>query len=245
MTSEKSKYYEIVDEIKALIVNGTLKNGDRMPSERELAERFSVSRVPVREALKILEYMGVLENISGEGLYIRDIDIHDLIKKLNFAYTATSKTILDLFELRITLESTACYYAALRRTDDDIDVIRRCLERMRTILSTNGYTAEELLELRALSHEFHTCVVNSAHNSVLSSVYQYLFELLDISKQYTMNSSNSSYDTLLAHEAILSKIVQRDSEGAKSDMNGHLTFARHKLEQKLTGEEAGKDSVQK
>lgn len=245
MALEKSKYYEIIDEIKALIVNGALKTGEKMPPERELAERFGVSRVPVREALKILEYMGVLENVPGEGLYIRNIDIPELIKKLGFAYTATSRTILDLFELRITLESAACYYAALRRTEEDIDVIWNCLARMRTLLRSDGNSAGELLELRALSNEFHTCVVNAAHNSVWSSVYQYLFELLDISKQYTINSNIGSYDTLLAHEAIFNKIVQKDSEGAKSDMNGHLAFARHKLEQKLMEEEAEKDGAEK
>ena len=241
MAAEKSKYCEIIDEVKALIANGKLGNGEKMPSERELAERFNVSRVPVREAMKILEYMGVLENIPGEGLYVRNIDVHDLIKKLNFAYTATSKTILDLFELRITIETAACYYAAIRRTDEDIDVIRDCLQRMRKLMLSSGDTEEELLQLRTLSHEYHSRVVDSAHNSVLSSVYQYLFELLDISKQYTMNSSNSTYDTLLAHEAIFNRIVQKDPDGAKSDMNGHLTFARKKLEQRLL-EEGTKES---
>ena len=66
-----SRYYEIIiDDIKSMILRGELKQGDRVPSERELAEKFNVSRVPIREALKILEYMGIIDSTQGDGTYV-------------------------------------------------------------------------------------------------------------------------------------------------------------------------------
>ena len=95
------RHYEVViDDIKAMILRGELKQGEKIPSERELAERFNVSRVPIREALKILEYMGILDSTQGDGTYVKNYTLEDLIRKLDFAVTTTTDTLRDLLELR-------------------------------------------------------------------------------------------------------------------------------------------------
>ena len=92
--------------------------------------------------------------------------------------------------------------------------------------------------LRQLSHQFHRCLVRAAHNSVLSSVYENLYELLDISRQFTTNSSGFSYNSILAHEAVFNKIIQKDAEGARESMQEHLADVRINLSTKLAEAEA-------
>ena len=95
------KYYEkILDWFKSQILSGDLKQGDVIPSERELAARFGVSRVPVREALRILEYIGIIRN-TPEGMVVQQVDIQLLSPKADFAAQITRDTIEDLFEVRI------------------------------------------------------------------------------------------------------------------------------------------------
>lgn len=232
------RYYEhVIDSIKAMIIRGELKCGERIPSERDLAERFGVSRVPIREALKILEYMGILDSSRGDGTYVRNYTVEDLIKKMDFAVTATADTLMDLLELRICLESFAAYRAALRRTDEDIAEMRRTIMDMREAKRSIYMDDDAVEHLRQLSHQFHWCLVQSAHNSVLSSVYENLYELLDISRQFTTNSSGISYNSILAHEAVFNKIIQKDAEGAQEFMEEHLSDVHVNLSTKLA--EAG------
>lgn len=235
----KNAYYKtILEQIRRMFIEGELSCGQKMPSERELAELFQVSRVPVREALKILEYMGVLENVPGEGQYIRNISIADVLGKLDFAFVTTSRTILDLLEMRISLEATAAFYAAQRRTDDDIEAMKKAIDDMRRALNVSDGSDEDEALIRDASHAFHINLVKASKNSVLFSVYENLYDLLDISKQYTLHGpENASYHSLLAHEAILGKIVMQDAPGAQTSMNEHLEAARVKLKGSIAQED--------
>ncbi len=233
------RYYEdVIDSIKGMIARGELRQGDKLPSERELADRFNVSRVPIREALKILEYMGILDSSRGDGTYVRNITVEDLIGKMDFAVTATADTIMDLLELRISLESFAAYTAALRRTDEDIAEIRQVLVDMREAKKAPVVDDATIAQQRQLSHQFHRCLVRAAHNSVLTSVYENLYELLDISRQFTIETSGTSYNSILAHEALFNRIIQRDAEGAREAMEEHLDDVRVKLSATLAEAEA-------
>ncbi len=224
------RYYEyVIDNIKQMIMRGELKSGDKIPSERELADRFQVSRVPIREALKILEYMGILDSSQGDGTYVREITVEGLIGKMNFAVTATGETILSLLEMRINLETFAAYHAALRRTDEDITSIRQTLLDMREAKKKPHTDEDGLQNLRRLSQLFHHQLVKAAHNTVLTSIYENLYELLDISRQFTISTSGISYDSILAHEALFHQIVNQDATGARESMEGHLADVRVRL----------------
>ena len=210
------RFYEyVIDNIRQMIADGELQAGQKLPSERELAEKFNVSRVPIREALKILEYMGVLDSSPGDGTYVKNTSAQSLVSKMDFSFDATADTIRDLLELRIVLETFAAYHAAQRRTDEDIASIQKLLRDMREAKKVNDGTEESVQNLRKLSHGFHQALVRAAHNAVLSSVYEYLYELLDISRQFTINNSGISYSSIVAHEALFSKVIEGDAEGAR------------------------------
>lgn len=233
------RYYEyVIESIKGMITRGELKCGERIPSERELAARFNVSRVPIREALKILEYMGVLDSSRGDGTYVRNITVEDIVGKLDFPITATADTLMDLLELRISLETFAAYYAARRRTDEDIAALGQAIQDMRNAKRVPDMDSDSVQRLREISHAFHRLLVRAAHNSVLSSVYENLYELLDVSRQFTTSSSGISYNSILAHEAIFNKIIQQDADGARETMEEHLSDVRINLSGRLAEAEA-------
>ena len=195
-----NKYYEVIlDWFRQQILSGQMKEGDPIPSERELASQFGVSRVPVREALRILEYIGIINN-GPDGMTIQRVDVQLFTPGANFATEITQETIENLFEVRIFLESAAAYYAALRHTDEDIVLTRS-------------------------SHAFHLRVITAAKNPVLENLYRSLYDLLEISKQYTMRPESVSDSTLMDHEAILYKIESGNAEDASKYMKFHLSRA--------------------
>ncbi|MDD5170205.1 MAG: GntR family transcriptional regulator, partial [Syntrophales bacterium] len=118
-------YEIIVERIKRMILEGELKAGDRLPSERELADMFQVSRVPVREALKILEFMEILQHVRGDGIYLKSVGVNDLLSKMDFMVETSSDIISDLFEARGALEVKAVELAAIRRTDADLQAMAK------------------------------------------------------------------------------------------------------------------------
>ena len=125
------RFYEyVIDNIRQMIADGELQAGQKLPSERELAEKFNVSRVPIREALKILEYMGVLDSSPGDGTYVKNTSAQSLVSKMDFSFDATADTIRDLLELRIVLETFAAYHAAQRRTDSSVPSLTFLASRM-------------------------------------------------------------------------------------------------------------------
>ncbi len=225
--TSSNKYYEIIlDWFKVQIMAGELKEGDSIPSERELATQFGVSRVPVREALRILEYIGIIAN-TADGLTVQRVDIQLLNPKANFATEITLETIDNLFEVRIFLESAAAYYAAKRRTDNDIRLMQESIQEMAAAIDDPGRGEEAAIKA---SHDFHLHVINAAKNPVLNNIYQNLYDLLEISKQYTLDVKHISDSTLMDHEAILYKIESGNAEEASKYMRFHLSRAMKKLE---------------
>ncbi|MCM1120931.1 MAG: FadR family transcriptional regulator, partial [bacterium] len=230
-------FEQMLENIKALIINENLTSGTRLPSERELAERFGVSRVPVREALKILEYIGILDGTRGSGFYVRDVQVSDIFNKVNFAFIATAKTITEVMEVRIALESEAAYYAALRRDEQDISAMQESLQAIRCLKKMNSSREEDIENLRQQSNHFHMAIIHAAKNSVLQSVYVSLIDMLQLSRQYTFARSSVSYNTLLAHEAIYEKILSGNAEGARICMAEHLTEAKDVFVRNIADEE--------
>src|SRR5437773_7539423 len=121
-------YEDIVRQVKALIADGRLNSGDRLPPERELAERFRVSRTSVREALRSLQSRGLIEIRAGEGAFVRDISVDTLIEPLALVILPHREAVGELFEARRLLEPAIAALAARRATPDEIAEMERILE---------------------------------------------------------------------------------------------------------------------
>ncbi len=233
LPDSSERYYEyVIDQIKAMIMRGDLKCGDRLPSERELALRFNVSRVPIREAIKILEYTGVLDCSQGSGTYVKNLPAEELLTKTSTSSVVTRHTVEQFLAVRIELEGFAAYLAAKNRTQEDLDVMRRTLQEVKDMRTRVNSGEEELLsELREKSQAIHYQIILAAHNEVLQGIYDNLGNLLEVSRQMTVHSGGAvSNNSILAHQAIFDKIEHGDAAGAREMMSLHLTDIKLSIE---------------
>ena len=121
-------YEEIVRQIRLLIADGHLKSGDRLPPERDLAERFRVSRTSVREAMRALESRGLIGIRPGEGAFVREVSVETLVEPLALVILAQRETIADLYEARRLLEPAIAGLAARRASPEEIADMTRILD---------------------------------------------------------------------------------------------------------------------
>lgn len=218
--NQPSRYYEkIVENIRTMMCNGEISSGSKLPSERELAKMFNVSRVPVREAMKILEYLGVVINVPGEGMYIYNLDVTDLIDKLNFALDLSDDTISELFEIREVIEITSVKLAAQRRTESDILDMKNAIDTMNSNIS-NGTSVVNS------SIDFHNAIIKATKNEVLYKLYANLNTFLKLSKEVTLSDINRLVEPLFYHKEILDKIIEKDADGAANIMHKHISNAK-------------------
>ncbi|MEH7385199.1 GntR family transcriptional regulator, partial [Bacillus sp. JJ1521] len=132
MTSPNSKVYiEIVKQIRSIILDDGLSTGDKIPSERELSDRLNVGRSSVREALRSLELLGLIETRRGEGTFLKDFGDHQLIHLLGTFIIQGDKTKDDLLETKQTLEKSCIELACHKMNEQMVTELRRALSDAR------------------------------------------------------------------------------------------------------------------
>src|SRR5438477_1312115 len=137
-------YEEIVRQIKAMIAEGRLKSGDQLPPERDLAEKFLVSRTSVREALRALESVGLIEIRPGEGTFVKEVSVEALVEPLALVLLSQREMIGDLFEARRMLEPVIAGLAARRASREEVTEMERILdEQAKAIAAGNTGLAQD------------------------------------------------------------------------------------------------------
>lgn len=214
-------YSKIVDDIRLSIRNGDLKVGDKLLPERELAIHYDVSRVPVREALKILEFLGVIEQVRGKGVFIKKIEMKQVLSHIDFMIKDPEAALVDLFEAREAIETQAVYLAAIRHTEEDLALLQEAVIEMQINIELGK-------EVEKASVKFHTAVIAASHNQVLITINDLLSDLLSLSRQYSLKDPKRHTIALNYHRNIFIAIRDKDPEKAKALMYEHLTTA-HKV----------------
>jgi len=131
-------------QIKQLISGGELKPGDKLLSERELADKLQVSRVSVREAIRSLEMLGFIEIRHGEGTFVRDTNADDVIRPLAMFLAMERGSLLDMFEVRRIFEAATSALAAERATSKDLQNIKEWLDLMKGSENTHDAVENDL-----------------------------------------------------------------------------------------------------
>lgn len=163
---KKQKVYElIIEEIKKLLEDGRLAPGDKLPPERELATLFSVSRGAVREAMSFLEARGFIEVKPGIGNFLIPNTRAEVIQMFDSIVNEKDVLLIELLELRQSIEGQAAYYAAERRTATDLEKIKSALKRLEQSVKSDEVAAEE-------DFEFHFSVIRASHNSMMVHTLQ-------------------------------------------------------------------------
>lgn len=208
-------YAEIVRQVKALIAEGRLKSGDQLPPERDLAEQFKVSRTSVREALRTLESLGLIEIRPGEGTFVREVSVEALIEPLARVILSQREAVLELFEARRLLEPVIASLAARRATKEEIQEMEHILDDQAKEV-TAGRTG------LAQDAAFHAAIAGSARNRAITRIVNALMDLLTQSREETLQTPGRPTRSHQDHRRILDAIRRRDEVEAQQAMLNHL-----------------------
>ncbi len=206
-------YAVVVDRVRRAIALGALLPGDRLPAERDFAERLGVSRVTVREALRVLQGEGLLLTKRGSGGTV----VADAARLPGPVTEDYKDEVAEVFEFRVAVECMAARLAARRGTADDIAALERCQHGLATSTDVDTF--------RRADSDFHLTVARMSSNGMLERSIQSAraaaFSWLDL-REFTVLQGSS----LHGHAAIIDAIRERDPSGAARAMEEHITHAR-------------------
>ncbi|MCD6363627.1 MAG: FadR family transcriptional regulator [Synergistetes bacterium] len=212
-------YEEVAEEIKSWILEGRLKPGERLPSEEELLRRFGVSRASLREAFRLLESMGLVETVLGRGRFVRSIPYMD---------KDSPKIFYETIVARELLEPSITRYAARSATQEDVERIRRVIERV------EGKKDIRMSELIKYDQDFHLEVAKATHNFLLINITMDYLNIIKGLRESTLKVPGRKEKSFKEHKRIYEAIARRDEEEAyKADLE-HVRNIR-KIIEKLYG----------
>lgn len=214
---------EIIGQIRSLISSGILRPGDKLPSERELAERLSVSRGHLREAIKKLEFYGILKTMPQSGTVVASLGVKALEGLIANVLDLDKKDFKALMETRVILEINAARLAAERATESDIHELADTHEEMRKAINQGSPNMEE-------DHLFHLKIAECSHNSILRSLIGLITpDIISLSSKQDTCRDGRSRDALEEHAAILGAIRERDQDKALEAMRHHMEMSVKQL----------------
>lgn len=232
---QKKLYEEICVQLQALVHNGNLQPGDRLPPERQLAATFKVSRNCVREAIKSLEQKGLLSSRPGAGTYISDLAQTSLIEAMGELFAQARHRVADIFELRFLLEPQIAHLAASRIDEIELAALQDLLERYEEALDSNQTVG-------SLDQDFHDAIAASTGNQAITGLMEYLQEMLFESRDEVLQSPARNRLALQGHRAIVEALRQRDPKQAQAAMAEHLIQTQRIIFTSSHGEEHERDS---
>jgi DNA-binding FadR family transcriptional regulator len=215
----------IVEQIRLLMRQGQLKPGDRLPPERDLCERFGVSRVTVREALRMLESSGLVEiRVRARGgAFVTAPSSSRVGDDLTDLLTLSMSSGADVTEVRAVLEVGIVPLVCERATEEDLFDLDMICQRSEEALHQGGYTM-------GMSLEFHIRVAEATHNPAVSMLAQSFRGPILMSLQEAKNAAPEMGDLgTREHERFTEAIRRRDPEAATRIMSEHLTRTAHRL----------------
>jgi DNA-binding FadR family transcriptional regulator len=220
---------EAIEKIKAMIVAGDLRPGDRLPREADLAERLGLSRNSLREAVKALSLIRVLDVRQGDGTYVTSLAPQMLLDALNFIVDFhRDDTVLEFFEVRRILEPGATALAAQRMNEDDIDALRKVLDGLREDATIDELVANDL--------EFHHRIATGSGNTLLCSLIDSLSGPTTRARIWRgLTQAGAVERTREQHAAILDAIATRQADLARSWATVHVAGVEDWLRVALTG----------
>ena len=216
-------------QIEQLILRGILRPGERLPSERELADRLAVSRPSLREAIAGLQSKGLLTTKASAGIFVADVlgsAFSDVLIKL---FADHDEAVFDYLSFRRDMEGLAASRAARLGSDTDLQVIQTLFDKME-LAHSKCLTKDEA----RLDAEFHLSIIEASHNVIMLHMMRSMYQLLQEGVFYNrrmMFKQRTTRDELLAqHHTINAALQRRDPAGAQAAVEAHLNYVRCCLE---------------
>ena len=211
----RSRLYEgIVQQIEALLEKGDLKPGDQLPPERQLADRFQVSRASVREALRTLELLGIVESRAGGGTFVRQTAPDDLARPLQ-SLMARGHSLADIIEFRGLIEPAIAALAAERITQAQLDELTETFAIQERRVAANEPYAEE-------DARFHEVIGEASRNELLTTMLGVVWDVLRESREQWLQTHSRAHASLDAHRRILAALRAHDADAARIAAADHI-----------------------
>ncbi|HXZ30910.1 MAG TPA: FadR/GntR family transcriptional regulator [Terriglobales bacterium] len=207
-------YEEVARQLERMILK-KLHPGDKLPSERELSETLGVSRSSIRDAIRSLELVGLVEPRQGSGTVVREISADTLMNPLASVLRHKMELVGELLDFRKMLEPPLAARAATHASEEELSEMEEILRRQESKLRSGELAVEE-------DSEFHYAIAMASGNSVVLKVLDILMDLLRDTRERSLQLEGRPQKSLAGHRKILAAIKKRDAEGAKAAMRRHI-----------------------
>ncbi|AET70483.1 transcriptional regulator [Desulfosporosinus orientis DSM 765] len=223
VTKPHRTYQEVLKQINHLIIEEKLRPGDRLTSEREMAGELGVSRTTLREAIRTMEFLGWVEIKPGEGTFIRNTRLNEVISPLALALSLEPTRMEELWETRIALEVECAGLAAMRANEADLKQISQALDDIKANLhDLDAYAQADV--------RFHYLIAQASQNSMINRLLQtfvvHILELIKKAGPLRFSHDIGGLSTLQEHISIYEAIAGRDADLARALMRKHLEESR-------------------
>lgn len=212
---------EVARALLDYILSGQVGPGEKLPSERQLSESFGVGRGVVREGLKSLGLLGLIEFRHGGGTYFRGANSELLPRVIEWGLMLGERHTTDLVEARQHLEKITTGLAAVRRTDDDLVAIEAALLQMRSAKTTEEFVSADVA--------FHLAIADASGNTVLANMLKSISSLLRVWIHRVMEAETSFDPSFHEHEPVFEAIRNHDLDAASGSMEEHMKRASARL----------------
>ncbi|MBC1611865.1 FadR family transcriptional regulator [Listeria welshimeri] len=210
----KSLAEQVYDQIKAEITNGTWKIGEKIPKEADLMSNFGISRNTLREAIRALAHIGLLETKQGDGTFVRNNSELNAIMQKRVRESSNQ----EILEIRHALDREAVILASERRTNEDLESMNKYMK-----LCHIAKEKRDLKEFVKADTALHLAIVKASHNDLLLDMYANILEEIQFSITST-TEINPVESTHSGHTALVSAIEKRDKEQAAREVTEYITL---------------------
>lgn len=218
----------VVRQIELLILRGILRPGERLPAERDLAERIGVSRPSLRDAVADLQERGLLVSRAGSGMFVAEVLGSAFSPALVGLFATHEDAVFDYISFRRDMEGLAVDRAARLASDTDLQVVNALLQKMEAAHASRNPEEES-----ALDTDFHMAIIEASHNIIMLHMMRSMYDLLRqgvfYNRQVIFRQRNTR-DTLLdQHREINAALQARDPAAARAAVEAHLDFVERAL----------------
>lgn len=216
-TNQKGRLADQISEkIKDMII-AEYAPGDKLPVENDLAKKFSVSRITIREAIAKLKVLGIVDVRQGDGTFVRKLSPSSVITPIVPMLQLTNVDVTEIFEVRILLEKKAAADAAVNATESEIKDLRIILDTMNQAAMENDISLFNDFDV-----QFHLQIAKCSHNQVICTIHQMLLGMIQQTIKKACAVTEHMIKSIILHNRILQAIIDHDPEKASEYMNTHL-----------------------
>ena len=212
---KKRAYEDVVSQIRTFIENGRLKQGDQLPTERELSETFRVSRATIREAIRTLESLKLVQSRQGDGTYVLASNEETLVQPLAAVLFNERDTIYDIFYVRKIIEPHVAELAAENASHEEI-------EELATLIHEHEKSIADGKNVTQYDSAFHGLLARMSKNPILERLLSALVDLFEQTRGEYLQNDERAKKSFLGHYEVFTAVKNRDSTAARRAMSRHL-----------------------